>query len=224
MKAARIILILSIILLVILSGCAEREASPSLTATALPSNPILSSTPTSTPTPSISPSVTPISPTPSPSTPVQFPPGTDLKWESIGMRTSISDVPGSLSSYPFHVMISPPYLPMEGFTDNEQAAIKAVDFDKYFVLIVIHSTSYPIGYPSKKFEIERIWMDANTIYIQAALPPSFQPGMTYVPQSRFAFQIVKINKDGISPFDRITFKLLDDSARERAATTSLIPR
>jgi hypothetical protein len=223
-RAAGTMLVWVIVLSLMLAGCTNHEVSPSSSPPVQTSAPAITSAPASSAsaTPSKAPPPT-VNTSPAPSTSVQFPPGTDLKYEIISSR-EISGISDLLAHNPLYVIISSPYLPVDGITDKEQAAIKSVDFNQNFVLIVTYPDSYPSGYPPKKSEIKRVWLDANTVYILAVLPPIPQPGMTYLPISSFSCHILKINKDGISAFDRITFKLLDDSARERATTTSLVPK
>jgi hypothetical protein len=92
--------------------------------------------------------------------------------------------------------------------------ISAVDYSRYFSVLVFN------GYRSGiygDFEILHIWQDNGVISILAHFN-DYIPGATSMQAYNSQYQAVKISRTSITQSGPITFKLLDESGKERSTT------
>jgi hypothetical protein len=174
------------------------------------------------PSTSSSPSPTITSPPPTPSKISVIPgttiPGVILEFENFPIYGNLKDqnIPSQI-----HVMVnieSPLPDVIKDITMESQAKLSTLDFSRYFILFVFMGFQSVTG---PYIKVKQIWQVKDTIWVQADFNPD---GPTYLPTYSSPFQDVKVNKENITQFGEITFRLLDLSGKERATTTCEIPQ
>jgi hypothetical protein len=89
----------------------------------------------------------------------------------------------------------------------------SVDYQRYFVVVAFNGWRGGIGIGTY-FGIERIWQDDATVYVQA----HFDDGSaTSLAMNSSQYQGVKIDRSVLAQSGVITFKLLDETGKERAS-------
>lgn len=103
---------------------------------------------------------------------------------------------------------SPPP-PVIAFEDEEYIPeLENVDFSQYFILFTFMGLQTVTG-PTIK--VTQIWQTDNTIYVEAFFD---QGGPTYQPAWSSPCYIVKVCKNNMILFGKITFVLLDQEGKE----------
>jgi hypothetical protein len=162
-----------------------------------------------------------ISPTPSETTTPPptgtFPPGTDLAFETIVKSGNLG---GSYEGTAAQIVvindIKAPPRGLEWVNPEYQDKINAVDYSQFFVLMAFNGFR---GGISSDFSIQRIWQNAGTVYVLAHFNDIVPQG-TSLSATNSQYQVVKISKAQITHLGTITFKLLDETGKERATATS----
>jgi hypothetical protein len=157
-------------------------------------------------------------------TSVSPPTGTELAFETIVKVDYPSTDLGAPENPEIIVTTSEPLTHIPGISPHDispnvgsESIIKEVDYSKFIVLIAFHGTTYPESVlEDRGIDITRIQQDGNKVYIQAR----FQlPQPTVVPGIVYPYHIVKVNKESVIQFGKLTFVLLDQLGKERVATT-----
>lgn len=157
------------------------------------------------------------------STSVIFPSGTDLDFNLVG---EFGDIGGAYNEKSGQIIViankTDSFLPNTDWVKPEHKnTILEIDYSQYFVILAFNGWRGGIGNPS--FNIKRIWQKDNNIYVLAHFD-DFIPGATSVPLYNSQYQAAKINRIDIIQTGEITFKLLDESGKERASTIEKFSR
>jgi hypothetical protein len=164
------------------------------------------------------------SPNLEPSPTLTFPPGTMLTFETIVKADYPSTGLGAPENPEIIIITSEPLTHILGISPHDispnvgsESIIKEVDYSKFIVLIAFHGTTYPESVlEDRGIGITRILQDGNNVYIQAR----FQlPQSTVSPGIIYPYHIIKVNKERMTQFGKLTFILLDQLGKERAKTT-----
>jgi len=198
----RLIFVISYILAVFLNtACTSKTTTPAIVTSA-------ATAPTSTSAAATTSGVT-------------FPPGADLRFENI---VPIGNIGGDYTDSTAQIIIvtnnSGSFLSNSNWVIPEDKNIlDAFDYSQYFAVITFNGWRGGIGDPP--FSITRIWQKANVVYILAHFD-DFTITKTYNELNNSQYQITKINKTNLSQTGEITFRLLDESGKERAVATATI--
>jgi len=92
----------------------------------------------------------------------------------------------------------------------DQAKIDSTDFSKNYVIAVFYGWR---GYANTAMEIKRVYQDKNIIYVSVYFEI---PAGTVAPGYSSSYRIIEISKESMPQFGDITFKLLDDTGKEKA--------
>jgi hypothetical protein len=105
-------------------------------------------------------------------------------------------------------------------TDEVRSKILAVDFSRYFVLVAMMGD---MGSMSYEIHVNRIWQNENVVYVKAkfVFPES---GSLQFPATTSPKHIVKVSKEKMTDFGKITFKLWDKFGREWATASQEVPQ
>lgn len=107
-------------------------------------------------------------------------------------------------------VVSPPPVHILGVEPRDVDKMQAVDYSKFIALIAFRGfTTAATG-----IGITKIWQQGGNVYVQAELS-----GYVGAPSYSSAYQIIKIAKSHLSQTGAITFRLLDQSGKERAVVS-----
>jgi hypothetical protein len=142
---------------------------------------------------------------------------TELNFETLAR--AINGYDDAALTARLQIVTSKPDSPIEGIPTytKPQSEIETVDFSKYFVIIAFHGSTFPPDTPEDGgIELIKIIQDGDNIYIRAR----FQvPQRTVPPGIITPYYAVKVNKESMVQFGKLTFILLDQSGKERATAT-----
>jgi hypothetical protein len=104
-------------------------------------------------------------------------------------------------------------------TDKVRAKILSVDFSRYFVLAALMGD---MGNTSFGINVIRVWQNKRDIYVKVDLI-SPKAGSITQPAITSPKHVVKVSKEKMPEFGKITFHLIDKFGRELANSSQDIP-
>jgi hypothetical protein len=151
---------------------------------------------------------------------VTFPPGRDLEFDILietrqiggmykGEGAQVQVLTSVESLYPES---------LDWIEDHDRPALQNANYQGNFVILVFN------GYRGNIYSylrIQRVWQDGNTVYVLAHFN-DFAPKATFLPAYSSQYEAVKIRKSQLGSLGTYTFKLWDESGKERASTTAEI--
>jgi hypothetical protein len=171
---------------------------------------------------------TPAKPTPTspaaaaPTSTVLLPTGTDLAFETIVQPGRVGGpYTGDVAQIQAidNAQIEPAEV-LEWVYPDDKAKILAVDYTKYFVLMIFNGYR---GGISSYLKIWRVWQGVDSVFVLVHFN-DIQPSATSLPAYNSQYQVVQISRTQITQFGAIAFKLLDEAGRERATSIETISK
>ena len=157
----------------------------------------------------------------SPTTPaVSFPPGSDLDFEVL-VKSSGTTYRYTGESAQIQVMTSSGSLPaqtLDWMEEHDRPAVLNANYQGNFVILVFNGYR---GNIYSELEVRRVWQDGSTIYVLAHFN-DFVPKVTSLPAYSSQYEALKIRKSQLGQLGEYTFRLLDESGKERASTSAEI--
>ncbi len=150
--------------------------------------------------------------------PAFVPPGMELDFQTIVEPSQFGgEYPGKTSR--IDVVTSPDGLPPQGWLSwRDRDLLATANYQGAVLIIVFNGSNAIFGY----LRVRGVWRDGAVIYVTAHFNEASGATSTALPAVSSQYQVLKIWRSQLLPLGQYTFRLLDETGRERASTVAEI--